>query len=191
MLSAHSRLHGHSLKEAIIETAMAVVFSTIPLWLFPLFSPIIFNVQQGTIAQLVENVRGGELFLYAVATLGPILYLTTYKYLERHERETEDGKTSTSYKIDLPLGRTLAVLSVLMAIAFGAIFGSIRLNLMIGSPLEVNQNGTIYLSLVAYSFSILCFCITAYFRNCVTNGAASDFMRGDELSFLAGWRNRR
>ncbi|PKP77699.1 MAG: hypothetical protein CVT81_08235 [Alphaproteobacteria bacterium HGW-Alphaproteobacteria-3] len=191
MLAAHFHLHGHSLKEAIIETTMAMIFSTIPLWLFPLFSPVIFNVEQGTKAQLVENIRGGELFLYAVATLGPILYLTTYKYFERQERETEDGKKSISYKIDLPLGRTLAVLSVLMAIAFGAIFGSIRLNLMIGSPLELNQGGTIYLSGIAYSFSILCFCVTAYFRNCVTNGAAPDLMRGDEMSFLAVWRNRK
>ncbi|MAU59821.1 MAG: hypothetical protein CMI62_03710 [Parvibaculum sp.] len=191
MPAALSRIHGHSLKEAIIETSMAVVFSTIPLWLFPLFSPIIFNVPQGTGAQLVDNVRGGELFLYAVATLGPILYLTTYKYLQKNEVEAEDGTKSTSYEIDLPLGRTLAVLSALMAIGFGAIFGSIRLNFVVGSPLEVNQNGTIFLSLLAYSFSILCFCTTTYFRNCVTNGAASDLMRSDEANFLAGWRKRK
>ncbi|MBL4590767.1 MAG: hypothetical protein JKY96_02285 [Phycisphaerales bacterium] len=166
--------------EAFIETVLVVIFSTIPIWLFPIFSPTIFKIDDSFLAQVIQNISQGELFLYSVAMLGPIFYATSYKYAEI---KTKDGTSKFSISVNLQFGRTLFMVSTLLALVFGAIYGSMRLNIASGSPLEINTNGTVFSSLLAYGFSSLLFLITSWVKNQLGDGGASA-MRYDESAFL-------
>lgn len=169
--------------EAVIETALVVIFSTIPIWLFPAFAPFIFKIDDGAVAQVIQNIGQGELFLYSVAMLGPIFYATSYKYAEV---QTGEGMLKVSVSINLPYGRTLLMLSALLAVVFGAIYGSMRLNIATGSSLEIDAGGTVYTSLFAYGFSSLLFLITCWVKNQLGDGGAS-IMRNDEQAFLTSY----
>lgn len=79
-------------KSAFHETIITVLFSTTPIWLFP----IIFGAfTKATITDLVSNVLSkGELYLFSAALVGPIIYWILGDNLHLSMSDNSDPKTS-------------------------------------------------------------------------------------------------
>ena len=88
-------------KSALHETVITALFSTTPIWLFP----IIFGVfTTSSVSELFRNVLSkGELYLFSAALVGPIIYwiLGENLYLPRSGSEDDSNNKSAQMIGDL------------------------------------------------------------------------------------------
>jgi hypothetical protein len=73
---------GRDFREAWIELCVTTFFSTMPLWIMPLLGPIIFKTDVSFADHALSTIKGGELFVYCAALLGPLIYIITRRYGE-------------------------------------------------------------------------------------------------------------
>src|SRR5687768_7451751 len=69
-------------RQAWVELCITTFFSTMPLWIMPVLGPIIFQTDISFVEHLLSTIRGGELFVYCAALLGPLIYIITRRYGE-------------------------------------------------------------------------------------------------------------
>jgi hypothetical protein len=133
------RDHASALKELMI----IATFSTITFWLSALVLKMLdVNRSAGYFELLFSTVKGGELFIFAVAIMGPILIIVS--------DETPTRKI-------FPAGTWLNFGLVVVALICGTLYGIMRVaNFQLGS-LQLNQS-------LLYDFSLYMACAAVFFR---------------------------
>jgi hypothetical protein len=59
-------------KEAAMELLITTFFSTMPLWIAPLIGPMMFKTEFSYLDHLFSTIKGGELYAYCAALIGPL-----------------------------------------------------------------------------------------------------------------------
>ncbi len=172
------------LKEAATEVAVATVFSTMPIWLLPLLSPILFT----KFVTAYEAVRTGELFLFATALVGPLVYIISKNYGER--LPDDRSNPFLRYSIKFPYGQGFVYFCVAICLLSSFAFIVLRNPLFKETELakSINYDGVISLSGACLVLATLIFfCATAY-RNSLDN--IPRVMPRQERDFVEQWENR-
>ncbi len=142
--------------DAGVEFFVALLFSTMPLWLFPIFSPLIFQADMPGIS---SYIKGGELFIYAAALMGPLIYIIAKRYGEFEK----DSKFKLS--ISFPHGMTFVVMAMLICVFSGLFIGIIRSPLVQSYSNKLNMGGIFWASILTYSMSLYIVFTASVYRN--------------------------
>lgn len=172
------------LKEATTEVLVATIFSTMPLWLLPMLSAVFFKEP----VTGYEAIRTGELFLFAAALVGPLVYIISKNYGER--THGEDARGFLNYSIKFPYGQGFIYFCVAICLVSSFAFIVLRNPLFKESELAkmINYAGVIGLSWVCFVLAtIIFFCATAY-RNSLDN--IPRVMPKQERDFIREWETR-
>lgn len=172
------------IREAATEVVVATAFSTMPLWLLPFLSAILF-VNPVT---PYEAVRTGELFLFSTALVGPLVYIISKNYGEKSQNDQSSG--FLRYSIKFPYGQGFVFFCVATCLVSSFAFIVLRNPLFKESEISkiVNYAGVVTLSWVCFILAtIIFFCATAY-RNSLDNIAR--VMPEQERDFIRQWETR-
>jgi hypothetical protein len=165
-------------KEATIELAVTTVFSTMPLWVMPLVGPLFFRSHHNFFDHMLSTVRGGELFVYCAALVGPLIYIITRRYGELRD----SGKFSLT--IAFPHGMMFVLISSAICIFAGFAFGLMKNPIFEGkeSGVEFNLSGIFWVSIIVYLISLYCVFSASAYRNALTDFVKDNPSDEDELS---------
>jgi hypothetical protein len=174
-------------KEAMIELAVTTVFSTMPLWIMPLIGPLFFRSHHNFLDHVLSTVRGGELFVYCAALVGPLIYIITRRYGDFYRND--DNRFSLT--IAFPHGMMFVLIASAICIFAGFAFGLMKNPIFEGkdSGVEFNLSGIFWVSIIVYFISLYCVFSASAYRNALT-----DFVKDnplDEDAFSKAFEDRR
>ncbi|MFO1097396.1 MAG: hypothetical protein U1E81_03740 [Xanthobacteraceae bacterium] len=172
-------------KEAAMELLITTFFSTMPLWIAPLIGPMMFNTEFSYLDHLFSTIKGGELYVYCAALIGPLVYIITRKY-----GEISRVNSRFTIVVAFPHGASFIIFSALICIFSGFSFSLLRnpaLSLSIPST-NFNLTGIFWSSIILYLFSLFCFFSASAYRNAMA-GFVRD-SRTEEDQFAVAWENR-
>jgi len=144
--------------EAFTEIALNVGFSTVPIWFGAFIMLAGKDTKDTWFTLILDNVRTGELWLYATAMLSPLYYFIFKNY--------------RSAKV-FPSGRSFMVIGALILIFASGLFAVQRAERasLIGSFL--NHDFVFDLSWKGYLFSVGLVYLAHVYRNFLETGAAT------------------
>ncbi|MGP4806476.1 hypothetical protein ACSV5G_22160 [Agrobacterium cavarae] len=178
-----------SIKSAIVETALSTVFSTVPIWFFPLISALFLSTKVTFGESVYATVSQGDLYIYAASLVGPLIFAITANYASWDDRGASPG-TSRLGKLTFafPYGTWFFIISIIVCAMAAICFGIARFSTTGVIAAELNIDNLFKFSVAIYAFSIFClFCVTVY-RNELASGKFNDAESTRE--FLEEWNNR-
>jgi hypothetical protein len=142
-----------------------------------------------TTASINDAVKTGELFIYAAALSGPLVYVITKRYgtfsMDYGVRKLHKYPLSISF----PYGGLFVGIALIMCIISGFTFTVLK-NPSFSTPEDlkrINFDGIIALSWLSFVVStIILFCVTAY-RNMLDNMSKGS-QRKQEEDFFDEWK---
>src|ERR1043166_5657528 len=173
------------LGEAFVEMLIMTFFSTMPLWIMPLVGPIIFRTQVSFVENVLSTIKGGELFVYCAALVGPLIYIITRRY---GEVENKNGRFSLA--IAFPHGVAFVLFSALICVFAGFAFSLMRNPIFAANDaaVQLNVTGIFWASIAIYIFSLYCFFSASAYRNAMTGFVQNTHVEEDR--FAIAWGNR-
>ena len=147
---------------SFVEVSLNVIFSTLPVW-FGLILLFVFDREkQDGIFNIIKNSLGsGELYLYATALLGSILYFLT-----------KDFRTKSNFKSRRSYFLFCFILSI---IAIG-IFSVQRANLLFSEEIKLDQDVIFYSSIGIYLTTVLCVYLAHAYRSLYERSALGEMI---------------
>ena len=168
--------------QAALEVIASTFFATMPLWFLPLLGRYLFKENPS----LHDAAKSGELFIYAAALSGPLVYIITKKYGSLTPVGRADG-SHFPVTISFPYGGLFVIIAAILCIISGFAFTILR-NPAFATVEDVgrlNTDGIATLSWAAFWVSTgILFCVSAY-RNLLENVARAQPTQEEE--FVADW----
>jgi hypothetical protein len=147
--------------EAFTEVSVNILLSTVPIW-FGVIIGRVFDIEHRASTTLfgiiVENLRSGELFLYATALLAPLYYFIFRDY--RGSRR-------------FPSSGAFMLLSALILIISGGLFAIERAESTLTQIKFLDHSSIFFLSWWMYIFAIIIVYIAHVYKNLMEGGASS------------------
>jgi hypothetical protein len=176
-----NRVH---LKEAFYEVGCVILFSTLPLWFFPLISWFMFTVG----FSMSETVQNGELLIYAASFSGTMVYFISKRYgtFQTHSEAGEGPPLAIG--ISFPYGGLFVIVSALICMFSAAGFFILKTfeRLPHQDVLVLSVSGASKLSWVLFSISsVLFYCAVAY-RNMLDESRG--FRLPPERDVMDAWK---
>ena len=173
-------------REAGAEALITTFFSTMPLWIMPVLGPIIFSTEASFVDHLLGTIRGGELFVYCAALVGPLIYIITRRY-----GEISQNRNQFSFTIQFPHGVAFVLFSALICIFAGFAFSLMKNPVFVPTTetsLKFNPHGIFWASTFIYGLSLYCIFAASAYRNAMTGFVRDN--RTDEEVFSKQWEER-
>jgi hypothetical protein len=150
-----------NLKEAFYEVGCVILFSTLPLWFFPLISWVVFTVG----FSVSETVQHGELLIYAATFSGTMVYFSSKRYgtFQSHSDAGEGPPLAIS--ISFPYGGLFVILSAFICMFSAAGFFVLKTfeRLPPQNVITLSASGASNLSWTLFIVSsVLFYCAVAY-----------------------------
>ena len=137
---------------------------------------------------LNKLIGEGELFLYASAFVGPLIY-AVIKARKVEAAGPDPNRTKTT--LEFPYAYSFIIISFLICIASVVAYVSIRLSPHGEHVDETQRHAVFNASLWIYAVSIICLYSSTVYRNVLEDVEhASEVMRDDERSFIDKWQNK-
>lgn len=142
--------------EAILEVAVNIGLSTMPVWLGAIIMLADKNTSNGWLDHVIINVYKGELFIYATALLGPLFYFIFKEYKEFPK---------------FPSARFFMISSVLILAVSVALFAVQRTEAF-AEGLNLDRSYIFSLSWKVYLFSVCTVYLAYVYKNFAETSAA-------------------
>lgn len=171
------------LREAFYEVGCVILFSTLPLWFFPLISWAMFTVG----FSMGETVENGELLIYAASFSGTMVYFISKRYgsFQTHSEAGEGPPLAIS--ISFPYGGLFVIVAALICMFSAAAFFILKTfeKLPEQTVVDVSELGSAKLSWVLFIISsILFYCAVAY-RNLLDDSRS--YKLPPQRDLMADW----
>lgn len=178
-----------SIKSAMVETALSTVFSTVPIWFFPLISALFLSTKVTFGESVYATVSQGDLYIYAASLVGPLIFAITANYASWNDDNASPGTSRLGrLTFAFPYGTWFFVISIIVCAMAAICFGIARFSTTGVIAAELNVDNLFKFSVAIYAFSIFClFCVTVY-RNELASGRFND--ADSTREFLDEWNNR-
>ena len=175
------------IREAFYEVLCVLLFSTLPLWFFPLIGNILFKTD---LPLYQETVSGGELLIYAASLSGAMVYFIAKRYGSVDAQAT--GERILPMSISFPYGRLLIISSALICMFSAATFFIIKLQkymIISVNSMEtrdfIDTAGIEQTSWFLFLLSTLLFFCSVSFRNFLEDNPG--FRNDSEDALLRDW----
>lgn len=178
-----------SIKSAMVETALSTVFSTVPIWFFPLISAAFLSTKATFGESVYATVSQGDLYIYSASLVGPLIFAITANYASWDDRNPSPGTSRLGrLTFAFPYGTWFFIISIIVCAMAAICFGIARFATTGVIAAELNVENLFNFSVAIYAFSIFClFCVTVY-RNELASGKFSD--ADSTREFLKEWNSR-
>lgn len=173
----------------MVETALSTVFSTVPIWFFPLISALFLSTKVTFGESVYATVSQGDLYIYAASLVGPLIFAITANYASWNDENASPGTSRLGrLTFAFPYGTWFFVISIIVCAMAAICFGIARFSTTGVIAAELNVDNLFKFSVAIYAFSIFClFCVTVY-RNELASGRFND--ADSTREFLNEWNNR-
>lgn len=150
-----------NLKEAFYEVGCVILFSTLPLWFFPLISWLMFTVG----FSVSETVQHGELLIYAASFSGTMVYFISKRYgtFQTHSDAGEGPPIAIS--ISFPYGGFFVIVSAFICMFSAAGFFVLKTfeRLPAQDVIQLSASGASKMSWALFIVSsVMFYCAVAY-----------------------------
>ena len=153
-----------SRKDAAMELLVAMVFSLLPIW----FYPLLMSFTDQPIWEAVRScVERGELYLYSAALLGPLIYSVSKRYDANDDvadaSESERRGFPRIVSLRFPYEGLFSVIAILVCCVAGGVFALMRASADGLFAPNLNEETTLVVSVFLYGFTLSCmFCVLVY-----------------------------
>ena len=181
---------------ALAELSATVLFSTLPIWLFPaIFS--LFITDAPTFGDLLSYaVMQGDFYLYAAACVGPLIYIIFKKYAEIRPIDAPDERASDytfgtrigRLTFEFPYGVIFVTISVLLCTISALLYTFITMSKFPQSPFATNASALMVAAIVLYIFSLSCLYAASVYR--LELESVGKKLPDQEREFLEKWGAR-
>jgi hypothetical protein len=175
------------LKEAFYEVGCVVLFSTLPLWFFPLISWFLFTVG----FSIGETVANGELLIYAASFSGTMVYFISKRY-GTFQTHTEAGEgPPLAISISFPYGGLFVIVSALICMFAAAGFFVLKsfTRLPPQDNVVLSLSGLSHLSWGLFVVSTALFYCAVAYRNMLDQSPG--FRLPPERDVMADWNKAK
>jgi hypothetical protein len=175
-----------SIKSSARELIIATIFSTLPIWFFPIIISQALEGTPGILDQIFRSVERADLFIYSTALVGPLIYSITKNYIELDQTSKEGifGKIS----FEFPYGMSFIVISPIICMFAAFCYGLSNLSTFDNFELIISKEFITFWSITIYLFSLFCLFAVSVYRAELENVSKS--MTSDEQDFLKKWSSR-
>lgn len=175
------------LRDAFYEVGCVILFSTLPLWFFPLISWAILRI--GFTSE--EVVANGELLIYAASFSGTMVYFISKRYgsFQRHADIGEGPPLAIS--ISFPYGGLFVIASAFICMFSAASFFVLKtFDKLPPQAVEViDLEGAARMSWLLFGVSSLLFYCAVAYRNLLDD--SNSFKGPREKDVLDAWREAK
>lgn len=178
-----------SIVSSFYETLVGTIFSTLPIWFFPIFISNSISGGPDTFELFVNSIRRGDLFIYSAALIGPLIYTITKNYAEVADGDGENKAPFRTLTFEFPYGPSFVIIAIFICMMAAICYGISNLSSFPGAKIILMEPFLIKSSVAVYIFSLLCLFAVSTYRNefSTLNRNLSD----DERSFFKNWKNRK
>jgi hypothetical protein len=172
------------MREALYEVLCVLLFSTLPLWFFPIISAVLFTVE---LPFFSEAVSSGELLIYAASLSGTMVYFIAKTYGSIESRPESGEGPILAVSVSFPYGRFFIILSAFICMFAAAVFFMLKVAkyLLADKPNVIDVNGTNTTSWFLFLISVILFYCAVAFRNLLDDGRS--YRNKPAESVLADW----
>lgn len=176
-----------NLIEAFYEVFSVGIFSTLPLWFFPLISYLIFT--RGF--PIGDVVGSGELFIYSATFSGTMVYFISKRYGSFQSSGETGVGPPLSVTISFPYGGLFVILSALICMLSAAVFFILKTfeQMPEQTVIQLSEPGMARLSWWLFGSSMLVFYCAMAYRNMLDN--VRQVPPRQEEDFVQKWMERQ
>jgi hypothetical protein len=179
-----------SIKDSFLETAIGVVFSTLPLWFFPIIFSKMSSDNPSIFEQIFNSIIRGDFYIYATALIGPLIYVITKNYLQvdKSDQNGDQQHSFGKWTFQFPFGLFFFFSAVFTCMISSVCYGYVNISIIDKDKFSINSDFVSTTSVILYLFCVFCIFSVGVFRNELQIVAKS--MSDDERGFLKAWENR-
>jgi hypothetical protein len=180
-----------SVRDSFLETAIGVIFSTLPLWFFPIIFSKIAIGSPSIFEQISNSVGRGDFYIYATALIGPLIYVITKNYVQvdKSDKFQINNRSIGKWTFEFPFGIFFFFSAVFTCMIASVCYGYVNISIIDRDKFSINSDFVFATSVLLYVFCVFCIFSVGVFRNELLDVAKS--MGDDERNFLQEWDNRR
>lgn len=178
-----------SIIDAAKEMLYSTIFSTLPIWFFPVVSWLFLAESPSIYTNIYSTVNQGDLYIYSSSLVGPLIFAITYNYAEwggdnRSPNASRIGKLA----FEFPYGTSFFFISISICMIAAICFGLQRFVMLGLISAKLNIASMLTASIFLYVFSLVClFCVSVY-KNELANFSTSDSK--NTKNFINEWNTR-
>lgn len=185
-----------SWKASLAETGVGTLFSTLPIWFFPVVLSNMITGSPPTLELMYNSVSRGDFFLYSAALMGPLIYTIMRNYAQR----VDDGSDASGvdqaaskmpflkYTFEFPYGGFFVLAAIFVCMVAAVCYGLSNLSSVANSGFTVSESFSVQASIWVYIFSLVCLFAVSTFKEELST--LNRNLPQDERDFYEKWKAR-
>ena len=176
-----------SITAAFKEVSITTIFSTLPIWFFPTLYTLAFLDSEGWRSNLYSAISQGDLYIYASALIGPLVFALTFNYGDwGGDNQSPSASRIGNITFAFPYGVWFVFISFMIAMTSVFCFTLMRFEGAGFIIARLNYDYLIGVSMLIYPISLLCLFLVCVYRNDLSNQKLDDGAK----DFIAEWNSR-
>lgn len=178
-----------SLIAASKELLISTIFSTLPIWFFPGIYTFFFKDTPPFLTNVRSSVIQGDLYIYASAIVGPLIFAITYNYANwGDDNPSPSSSRIGKLTIAFPHGTWFFCTSVLISMVAVICFGLMRFESSGFIAARLDKDALLSVSIWLYLFSLICLFLVSVYRNDLSGPTAR--ISDNANDFVKEWNSR-
>lgn len=178
-----------SIRSSFYELLVGTVFSTLPIWFFPIFVSHAITGSPSMGVLMTSSIERADLFIYSAALIGPLIYSITKDYAEvRDDEATGTNNRLRSITFKFPYGSLFFVFSIVVCMIAAFCYGISLLSTFPASNISISSGFLVKSSIFVYGFSLACLFTVSVYRNELED--LNKDLSSDERDFMKKWKQR-
>lgn len=174
---------------ACSELAISTIFSTSPIWFFPILASTFIGNSPGFFDNFLSSVNQGDLFIYSSALVGPLIFAITKNYAAwGSENPSPNASRFGKLTFEFPSGKWFFLIAVAICAIAAICFGLLRFSNMGLITVNIRSDNMLIASGWLYVFSLICLYAVSVYKN-----ELEDFSNEpgeDTKDFVNQWNSR-
>lgn len=180
---------GKSFRSALSEIFISTIFSTLPIWFFPLLASIFIANSPSLMRNILTSVDQGDLFIYSSALVGPLIFAITKNYAEwGSENPSANASQLGKLTFEFPYGTWFFLIAIAICMIAAVCFGLMRFSSMGLITAQFQMDNFLWVSGGMYLFALLCLFTVSIYRNELQDFSAN--ANEDTQNFVDQWNSR-
>lgn len=178
-----------SRRAALLELSISTLFSTSPLWFFPLLAAVFIRSSPSFVENVHSSISQGDLFIYSTALVGPLIFAITKNYaVWNDEHSSPNASRFGKLTFEFPSGMWFFLISLAICAVAAFCFGLLRLSSMGLILVEINTENMLITSGLLYGFTLICLYAVSVYKNELENFSGQG--NSDTHDFVKQWNSR-
>ena len=178
-----------SRRAALLELSISTLFSTLPIWFFPLLASTFINSSPSFFNNVHSSISQGDLFIYSSALVGPLIFAITKNYaVWGEDNPSPNASRFGKLTFEFPSGMWFFLISLAICAVAAFCFGLLRLSSMGLVSVEIHADNMLLASGILYGFALVCLYAVSVYKNELESFSGQN--NTDTNDFIKQWNSR-